>query len=259
MSKPVRDSSMQDQGWADLSSELTPAKSLARIDAATARAVTTVTVLGILLTGLGATAAGLPTASDLTNALAVATVAAAALAVASALTAQILTVTRGLNPNNLSEVKAWYQRQFDTRAYTTRAATVLLLVAALLAGATAIAGLVTTTASVPNVNVTQTVPSDGAGTGADGANTRQIMITVRAMFYHLVPGEVATVTIAVAGRILASAAATPASDGTADINLAIGSPIGGRPISLVTRAADQSCRATFILNQPVLLSCDILR
>jgi hypothetical protein len=259
MTKAVRDSSIQDQGWADLGSELTPAKSLARIDTTTARAVTTVTVVGILLTGLGATATGLPAASGLTNALAVATVAAAALAVASALTAQILTITRGLNPNNLSEVKAWYRHQFDTRAYTTRAATVLLLLAALLAGAAATAALVTTPTSVPNVNVTQTVPPSEGGTEAGRANARQIMITVRAMFYRLATGQVATVTIVLAGQILASAAATPASDGTADINLAVSRPADGGPIALVTRAADQSCRATFTVNQSVLLSCVRLR
>jgi hypothetical protein len=39
------------QAWADLATQLTPAASLARIDAVTARTVTTITVLGTLLTG----------------------------------------------------------------------------------------------------------------------------------------------------------------------------------------------------------------
>lgn len=47
-----------DQAWADLATQLTPAASLARIDAVTARAVTTITVLGTLLTGLGVLTAG---------------------------------------------------------------------------------------------------------------------------------------------------------------------------------------------------------
>jgi hypothetical protein len=57
----------------------------------------------------------------------------------------VLTITRHLNPNNLLEVQAWYRRQFTLRAYTTQAATVLLIAAALLAGATAAATILTST------------------------------------------------------------------------------------------------------------------
>ena len=67
----------------------------------------------------------------------------ATLAVASALFAQVLTITRRLNPANLTEVQAWYRRQFGTRARATQAATILLIIAALLAGATAVASLLT--------------------------------------------------------------------------------------------------------------------
>lgn len=66
---------------------------------------------------------------------------AAALAVACALAAQVLTITRHLNPANLIEVQDWYRRQFGTRARATQAATILLIIAALLAGATAVASL----------------------------------------------------------------------------------------------------------------------
>ena len=58
MTSPVRPPSRADQAWADLATQLTPANSLARIDTVTNRAITTITVLGILLTGLGALAAG---------------------------------------------------------------------------------------------------------------------------------------------------------------------------------------------------------
>jgi hypothetical protein len=58
MTGPVRPTSPADQAWQDLAAQLTPANSLARIDAVTARAVTTITVIGTLLTGLGALAAG---------------------------------------------------------------------------------------------------------------------------------------------------------------------------------------------------------
>jgi hypothetical protein len=62
--------------------------------------------------------------------LAAAAAIAAALAVAAALTAQVLTITRRLNPANLADVKAWYRRQFELRAYPAQAATVVLLLPA---------------------------------------------------------------------------------------------------------------------------------
>jgi len=143
MTTPVRPTSPGDQAWADLAAQLTPASSLARIDTVTNRAITTITVLGTLLTGLGAVTAGQFTHSTAAQALAAATVATAALAVACALTAQVLTITRRLNPANLAEVQAWYRRQFTTRAYATQAATMLLIAAALLAGATAATTILT--------------------------------------------------------------------------------------------------------------------
>ena len=145
MTSSVRPPSPADQAWADLAAQLTPANSLARIDTVTARAITTITVLGGLLTGLGALAAGQFTASTAAQELAAATVATAALAVGCALAAQVLTITRRLNPANLADVQAWYRRQFTLRAYTTQVATVLLILAALLAGATAATTILTTT------------------------------------------------------------------------------------------------------------------
>jgi hypothetical protein len=139
MTGPVCPTSPADQAWEDLAAQLTPANSLARIDAVTARAVTTITIIGTLLTGLGALTAGQFAHHGAARTLAAATVITAALAVACALTAQVLTITRGLNPANLAQVQAWYRRQFTTRAYTTQAATILLTAAALLAGATATA------------------------------------------------------------------------------------------------------------------------
>lgn len=137
MSEPSR----TDRDWAELGAQLTPAASLARIDAVTGRAVTTITVIGTLLTGLGALAAGQFAHRGAARDLAVAAVIAATLAVACALVAQVLTITRRLNPGNLIEVREWYQRQFGMRARATQAATVLLILAALLAGATAVASL----------------------------------------------------------------------------------------------------------------------
>jgi hypothetical protein len=144
MTGPVRPTSPGDQVWADLAARLTPAASLGRIDAVTARAITTITVIGVLLTGLGTLSAGQLAHHGAARDLAVAAVITAALAVACALTAQVLTITRRLNPANLIEVQSWYQRQFGTRARATQAATILLILAALLAGATAATTLLAT-------------------------------------------------------------------------------------------------------------------
>jgi hypothetical protein len=140
----VRPVSAADQTWADLAAQLTPAASMARIDTVTARAVTTITVIGLLLTGLGTFGADqFAKDSAAATAPAVAAVLVSSLAVACALTARVLTISRRLNPADLEQVKAWYHRQFTIRAYATRAATILLIIAALLAGATAATALLT--------------------------------------------------------------------------------------------------------------------
>lgn len=146
---PVRPPSPADLAWADLAKQLTPAQSIARIDAATGRAVTTITTIGLLLTGLGALGADQFAKDDTAaTALAVSAVIVSSLAVACALAAQVLTISRHLNPANLEQVKAWYRRQFIVRAYATKAATILLIVAALLAGATAATVLLTASAAL---------------------------------------------------------------------------------------------------------------
>ena len=234
MTDGVRSPTRADQAWDELAAELTPAKSLARVDTVTARAVTTITVVGLLLTGLGALSAGLPADNAAARGLAVATVITAAVAVACALIAQVLTITRHLNPGNRAEVKAWYRRQFNARAYPTQAATVLLLAAALLAGAAAAVTLAATPPAAPAVSVTQTSPAS-PGTG---------QITVTVGFRGLRPGQAATVTVTSAGRMLARAVATPASDGTATVSLTATRPAAGQPVVVVARDPGQSCQAT---------------
>lgn len=140
----VRPTTAADKAWADLAAQLTPAASMTRIDTVTARAVTTITTIGLLLTGLGALGADqFAKDSPAASALAVAAVIVASLSVACALTAQVLTITRRLNTADLIQVKAWYHRQFTLRARATQAATILLIIAALLAGATAATTLLT--------------------------------------------------------------------------------------------------------------------
>ncbi|HTS95754.1 MAG TPA: hypothetical protein VMI33_03970 [Streptosporangiaceae bacterium] len=234
MTDGVRPPARADRVWDEFAAELTPAKSLARVDTVTARAVTTITVVGLLLTGLGALGAGLLADNGAARGLAVATVITAAVAVACALVAQVLTITRHLNPGNRAEVRAWYRRQFNARAYPTQAATVLLLAAALLAGATAAVTLAATPPATPAVSVTQTSPAS-PGTG---------QVTVTVGFSGLGPGQAATVTVTSAGRVLARAVATPAADGTATVSLTATRPAAGQPVIVTARDPGQSCRAT---------------
>jgi len=145
---PVRPTSAADRAWADLAAQLTPAASIARVDNVTSRTVTTVTVIGLLLTGFGALGADqLASDSTAAKALAVAAVLVASLSVTCALTAQVLTISRRLNTADLEQVKGWYHRQFTVRAYATQAATILLILAALLSGATATTALLTAPAA----------------------------------------------------------------------------------------------------------------
>ena len=139
----------------NLAAELTPAKSLERVDTATDRVVRTVTIIGTLLGGLGVFGATKPSVSGPARWITIAAVACAALAVACALAAQILTITRHLNPENLAAVRAWYKRRIDTRGYPTRAATFLLLTGAVLAGAAAIVALATATPDQATMAVTR--------------------------------------------------------------------------------------------------------
>jgi hypothetical protein len=236
----VRATRKSDRNWVDLAAELTPVKSLARVDAVTARAVTTITVIGVLLTGLGALSAGLPSYPDLARGLAIAAVTSAALAVASALTAQVLTITRRLRTGNLAEVKSWYHRQFDLRAYPTQAATILLLLAALLAGAAVTASLATTPPTTPTIQVTQRLDT---GTSA---LTGQSTVTAQVTFHDVPPGQAATITITTPGiaQDLGQATATPAPDGTAATSLTISHLLAGRPVIIIARATGQLCQTT---------------
>ena len=248
----VRATSKSDRNWADLAAELTPAKSLARVDTVTARGITTITIIGVLLTGLGALSAGLPSYSGPARGLAIATVISAALAVASALTAQVLTITRRLRTGNLAEVKSWYRKQFDIRAYFTQAATILLLLAALLAGASATASLATTLPTAPSIQVTQSLDT---GTPASAG---QSTVTVQVTFHGVPAGQAATVVITTPSNAqdLGRAATIPAPDGTAAMSLTLSHLPADQPVIITARATRQLCQATFNPADGVpILSC----
>jgi hypothetical protein len=248
----VRPVSDEDRVWVNLADELTPAKSLERVDTATDRVVRTVTIIGTLLGGLGVFGAAKPSVSGPARWLTIAAVACAALAVACALAAQILTITRHLNPDNLAAVRAWYKRRIDTRGYPTRAATFLLLTGAVLAGAAAIVALATAAPNQATIavtraldNATVTTPRTGTGTGTStGSGTTTI--TAEVTFRGLTSGQSATVVVSAAGtgQVLASAAITPATDGTATRTLTVSGLSPAEPVTVVARGGSQQCRAT---------------
>ncbi len=250
MTGPVRPPSRADQSWADLANELAPAKSLARIDAVTARAVTTITIVGVLLTGLGAASTALPAQPGPARALAAAAVITAALAVTAALTAQVLTITRHLNPDNLAEVKGWYRRQFELRAYPTQAATVLLLLAALLAGAAAATTLLTSTPSTPTLTITQT-PIPHATSG-----TQQLTVTASVTFHDLPPRQLATVIVTTPDTpgALARAAATATPAGTATVTLTT-TLAAAQTVTINVTDPHHTCAATLSTTAQPALTC----
>ncbi len=243
--EPVRPVSEADQTWATLGNELTPAKSLQRMDTATDRVVRTVTIIGTLLGGFGVFGATKPTVSGPARWITVGAVVCAAAAVACALAAQILTISKHVNPENLAQVRAWYRRRIETRGYPTRAATFLLLVAAVLAGAAAVVALATAAPNEPTIAVTRALTAAPAS-----ATATQVMatgtVTAEVTFRGLTSGQTASVTVTATdtGQVLATATVTPATDGTATRTLAVTGVPMTQAITVRARGGTEQCRSS---------------
>jgi hypothetical protein len=260
---PVSEPGPRELSWQALAQELAPAKSLARIDALTARVVTNVTVVGTILTALGLLAAGLPTTSAAARGLALAAVATAVAAVGCALTAQILTIVTGVNTNDLDQVKAWYTRQFPRRAYPTRAATVLLLLAILLAGAAAATALLNTGRARPVLAVSQTetaIPAPTtSGTRPAGSG---VVLTVDITFRDLATTDVVTLIITASTpsshAVLSRAAVTPGSDGSAARSITVTDVARNAVIDVTATGGQGRCLARLDLAGvgPAMVHCD---
>jgi hypothetical protein len=258
---PVADPTPGQQAWAALGAELTPAKSLQRLDAATARVVSTVGVVATLLTGFGLVAAGVGNLSGGARGLAAVSVGLAFLAVLLALVAQTLTVTRGLNTNDLVEVRRWYTRRFERRAPLTAAATVVLVLAAAFAGLAAIL-TVTKGPDRPTFAVTRTIDPAGAPVpgppapgapqpGASGTST----VTVEVTFRGLDDGQVASATVTVDGAVVAEARFSPGPDGTAVRTLTVAKVPAGGVAVVEAWAGGSVCTATLGPGTPAAASC----
>ena len=192
----IRDSSSaseltpRDRAWQTLADELAPAKSLARIDAATARVISNVSIIGTILMGLGLLTAGYSGTSRSIQFAASLVVAVAVLAITSALLAQVLTIRKGINPNNLEEVKEWYIVQFKRRAYAARTSTLLLILAVAISGVTGILGVLDRERSGSTLAVTQTLTTSEAHPASAGSS-----LIVDVTFRRLDPSETAVLTV----------------------------------------------------------------
>ena len=206
--------SAADRLWRSAAAELQPAKSLARIDDKAKQVVSSVGLVGSVVTGFGLVAIGRLDSSTLARGLAVAAVCLALLAVLLALGSQLLRVTRGLTPGNLVEVQIWYRRQFRW-AYLVIPAGLLVIVAVLLAGAAAV--LVLTAgpdAPQPGVAVQLT------GSGRSAAATLRVEATGLPAGQALqvqVVGVEANGTRTVLARAVVLAGATGAASSTVEV------------------------------------------
>jgi len=242
--EPVRPVSDADRTWSTLARELTPAQSLQRMDTATDRVVRTVTIIGTLLGGFGVFGATKPTVSGPARWITVAAVVCAVAAVGCALAAQILTISKHVNPENLAQVRAWYKRRLETRGYPTRAATFLLLLAAVLAGAAAVVALATATPNEPTVAVTRALnaaPFSPAANQVIATGT----VTAEVTFRGLTSGQTASVTVTATytHQVLATATVTPATDGTATRTLTVTGVPMTEAITVLARGGTEQCRS----------------
>lgn len=231
MSEHVRPPTREDDEWNELATELAPAKTLQRLDAAAARVVSTVSLVATLLTGLGLVAAGLANLTVVARVLAVGAVVLAFAAVLLALLAQTLGVIRGMNRENLAEVEQWYVERFEARAPRLRWATFLLVGAVALAGAAAVVTLVGGS-NAPTLAVTRTsLPAPGK-------------VTVDVTFRGLRAGDVASAVVRVDGTGAAEAAFGPGADGTATRTLTVEQVAGSGVVMVEAHGGGDTCSAT---------------
>ncbi|MER7273181.1 hypothetical protein ABT369_01865 [Dactylosporangium sp. NPDC000244] len=227
-----------DRLWLAAAEELTPARSLARIDERAKQVVTSVSLVGTLVTGAGLVAGTRYDQGGWGRGLAIAAVGAAVLAVVTALGLLLMRPPRlGVALQDVAEVRRIYLGQFQ-RAYVAVAAGALLLLALLLAGAAAVVVLAGgPRAAGPELSVTVT------GTGAD---TR---VAVRAELHEVAAG--ATVRAEVTGVPSAGARVVLGRQvivtrGAGPVTLVLDAvPAGGyAAVEVLVAAPGRTCTAT---------------
>jgi hypothetical protein len=227
-----------DRRWLQAAAELEPARSLARAEDRAKQLVGTVSVVGVLLGGLGLVAATRLEAVPVARWLAIATVTLASAGVVLALWTLVLR-EHTVRPNDLEAVQRWYAAQFR-RARLVRAAGLLLLGGVLLAGLT---GLVILVAHPDDRPVVELVVS-GSGT----AQTAHA--TVR--WSGLPSTQVVIVTLTgmtgTTRQVLAQGVANAEHGGRATVTLDTTKLRGASRLVVSVVAGTRSCVTTLTLN-----------
>ncbi len=238
--------SREDLTWREAAAELAPAKSLARVEDRAKQVVSTVSLVGTLLAGLGLVAGDQLTdpGSGLARRLGLAAAGAAVVAVVLAVGWSLLRISRGVAPGNLVAVRDWYGRQFR-RAYLVVAAGVLLLVAVVLAG---IAGMLAITvgpgrADQPVLSLAVTGSEAGSGTGSGVDLEANAAVRVHGVLAgRLVRVEVVGMGAQGQGSIVLARAVTSADgDGTASVSLDAVKLAGVQLVELVAHLPGRTC------------------
>jgi hypothetical protein len=228
--------------WREAAAELTPARSLARVDEKARQVATQVGLVGTLLTGLGLLGADRLDASPLVRRLVLAAVCAAVAAVVLSVGALLLQFRPALATGDLAEVERWYRGQFR-RAYAVVAAGVLVLVALILAGWAAVAALADEPDPAPTGDPVVSIDV----TGAD--------LAVRARVTGREPGEALTLAVlgtdpAGSSAPLARAVTQAGADGVADATIGP-VPVGDAArVEVRVTAGERRCTAVFPPNDP---------
>jgi hypothetical protein len=228
--------------WREAAGELTPAKSLARVDEKARQVATQVGLVGTLLTGLGLLGADRLDVSPLVRWLALAAVCAAVAAVVLSIGALLLQFRPALATGDLAEVERWYRGQFR-RAYAVVAAGVLVLVAVILAGWAALAALADEPDPEPPADPVVSIRVTGGDVAVEVRATgreRGETLTVAVLDQGL-PGSVPVP--------LARVATQAGADGVAAATIGP-VPLGETRVEVRVTAGDSRCTAAVIPNDP---------
>jgi hypothetical protein len=246
-----RDLTPAERRWVALADELTPARSLARLDTVSARVVSTVGVVATLLTGFGLLAASLPGTDGVVRVVAIVSVVLAVAAVACAVAAQVVTITTDLNTGDLVEVEAWYRTRFAVRAPLTRWSGLLLLLSVVAAGVVAVTALLARGPHPPVLAITRTAELSSGVAPAAAPST----VTVGVRFSDLAADEVVSVKVTVRGSIATDAALLPGEGGTVARTFRLAHVAPGAVVLVWVRGGDESCSGTLSPGRPARVSC----
>jgi hypothetical protein len=238
-----------DDAWDALSAELTPAKSLERVDAAAERVVGQLTLVGTVLTALGLVATATIVTDAVARALVLAAVVLAVAAVVAALTCQVLTSSR-LNTVNREELRRWYRRRVEVRGVVLRWAAIAMIGAVVLAAAAGLRAFVAEPADPPRLAVSRHLDP----VAEDGSRSATVSVTVNVSGSE--PGSATTTTVTAAADTLAATTTTAAADGTVVQELAATSADPRAEVTVTVVSGRWTCTSTVQADAAPAVSCE---